>query len=61
MPLYLWGQFAESEAAFWAAEQKELEKSGDQGQKLWNEMLGHARDVQLIDGQFRPELSYLPE
>jgi len=60
-PVYLWAQFAENEGAFWTAVNEDSKEFGDEADKLWGEMLKHARDVEFFDGQYRPDLSYTPE
>jgi len=60
-PVYVAIQFAETESAFWAANEKETEKAGEKVWEVWNETLTHVRKLENVGGQYLPDLSYTPE
>ncbi len=60
MPVYVWAEMGASEAAFATMSEEIMKKEGDESATLWNEMLQHARKVEFMRGQYRPELSYKP-
>ena len=61
VPVYVWAEMGDSEASFAAMSEEIMKKTGDEGLGLWQGMVQHARKVEMVRGQYRPELSYTPK
>lgn len=60
MPGYVYMEWNSSAGAFWTGAEAMQEKLGDEGMKLWFELLKSLRGYHYVTGMFRPDLSYMP-
>lgn len=60
-PVYVWVEMGDSEASFAAMSEEIVKVVNEEGAELWPGILQHARKVEMVRGQYRPELSYTPK
>jgi hypothetical protein len=60
MPTYVYAEWGDSPAAFWAQAEKSEEKTGDAAKGLWDQLLQTLRSYDIMTGRNRPDLSYKP-
>ncbi len=60
-PVYVWAEMGDSEASFAAQSEEIMKKVGEEGEDLWPGLVKHARKLEMVRGQYRPELSYKPK
>lgn len=60
-PFYMWGEIYDSPLDMETKREKAFEKLGEEFGALWNETLQYIRKLEIQEGWYRPDLSYIIE